>query len=380
MATRLLLAVLVTLVALPGAANAATGAEVAARLSAQREAHGIPGGITENPDWSAKCAKHVAWMRLNRRVVHGEEPGTPGYSEDGDWAGRNSDLAAGSLIDFNRGNPYLTAPYHLLALLHPALETLGAAEENRDGQGLGCHTTFPGHTRPAPANDTFYSYPGDSATIAWFEQARESPSVPGDAVGLPEGTITGPNMEVFWRGPNGPDGPPSLDNLVSASLSDASGSPVEVRTVGVPQDSLVIRGTGFVIPARPLRPGSNYSATATFRSDDGSREFSGSWSFTTSPLPLPEKAVKVKLSNSKTQGLLVTLTGQDVYAERLASVTVDYGKGYSKLKTKIPLNNVLQATPLKKGRTVKVTATVKAFSIGGIAIPGAKVVKRLKAQ
>jgi hypothetical protein len=367
----------IALAIVPAVCAAATGAEVAARLSAQRAAHGIPGGLTENPDWSAKCAKHVAWIAQNGRLQHGEEPGTPGYSEDGDWAGRNSNLARFSGLDFNRGNPYLHAPYHLLALMHPAMESIGAFENGE----IGCHTTFPGFTRPAPASDTFYSYPGNGTTIPWSEKAHESPSVPGDAVGLPDGTITGPNIEVFWRGPGGgQDEPPTLDNLVSATLRDAGGNPVEVRTVGRTQSDLVINGTGFVIPAAPLQPGSSYSASATFSAPDGSRAFTGQWSFNTTSLPSPKKAVKIKLTNSRTLGLLITLTGADVYAARVASVTVDYGKGDSKLKAKIPLGNTLRASPVKKRKTVTVTVSVKAFSVGGVKVPAAKAVKRLKAK
>ena len=253
------------------------------------------------------------------------------------------------------------------------MESIGASENGE----IGCHTTFPGFTRPAPATDTFYSYPGNGATIPWSEVAHELPSVPGDEVGLPEGTITGPNMEVFWRGP---DGPGPLDTLVAATLRDGSGNPVEVRTVGRQQHELVIPGTGFVIPPSPLKPGSAYSASATFQARDGSRSFSGEWSFKTTPLPSPKKAVKVKVVNTKRQGLLITLTGADVYDGRTASVTVDYGKGSGKLKMKIPLGNTLQATPVKKGKTVTVTVSVKAFSVGGNRIPAAKAVKSLKAK
>jgi hypothetical protein len=370
---RVLAIALVALAAAPGAAQAATGSEVAARLSAFREAHGIPGGLTENPEWSARCAKHVDWIAQNGRLEHGEEPGSPGYSEDGDWAGRNSNLARFQGLDFNRGNPYLHAPYHLLGLLNPAMQSIGAFENGE----IGCHTTFPGYTRPAPAGDTFYSYPGDGATIPWSEVTRESPSVPGDEVGLPEGTITGPNMEVFWRGPQEPA---PLDHLTSATLSEPGGGSVEVRTVGNRQNGLAMRGTGFVIPAKPLKPGTSYSASATFQAEDGSRSFTGQWSFKTTALPSPKKAVKIKLANSRTQGLLITLTGVDVYDGRVASVTVDYGKGTSKLKTKIPLGNLLQATPVKKGKTVTVTAVVKAFSVGGVSVPGAKATKTLKAK
>jgi hypothetical protein len=373
---RVLAIALVGLAALPGAATAATGSEVAARLSAFREAHGIPGGITENQEWSARCAKHVDWIAQNGRLQHGEEPGSPGYSEDGDWAGRNSNLARFRGLDFNRGNPYINAPYHLLGLLHPAMQSIGAFENGE----IGCHTTFPGYTRPAPASDTFYSYPGNGTTIPWLERAYESPSVPGDEVGLPKGTLTGPNMEVFWQGPSDPEGSGALDYLTAATLTEPGGGSVEVRIVGARQSYLALRGTGFVIPAKPLEPGTRYSATATFESEGATRSFTGTWSFTTTSLPSPKRAVKIKLTNSRTQGLLIALTGADVYHGALANVTIDYGKGASKLKAKIPLGNVLRATPVKKGKTVTVSVSVKAFSVGGVSVPGATAAKKLKAK
>lgn len=43
---------------LPSGAAAISGPEIVQRLSQQREANGIPGGLVERPDWSADCAKH----------------------------------------------------------------------------------------------------------------------------------------------------------------------------------------------------------------------------------------------------------------------------------------------------------------------------------
>jgi hypothetical protein len=360
--------------ATPALAHAATGAQVAADLSRERVAQGIPGGLTEDPVWSRRCEKHVHWMQQNGKLQHGEDPGTPGYSADGDMAGKNAVLSSGTVVDFNRVNPYLTAPYHLLQLYAPELQTIGSFEAG----GYGCHTTFPGFTRPAPAADTFDSYPGDGAKVPWFELAHESPSVPGDEVGLPQGRITGTNMMVYWRGP---DAAVPLNDIVSATLKDADGHGVDVRTVGNQQNDLVLLGSGFVIPVRPLKPGSAYSATATLSSDDPDhpRELTYSWSFRTTALPSPKKAVGVKLKSSKRKGLVITLVGKDVYAGRTASVTIDYGKRFSsKLHTKAPLGVAIQATPVPKGGSVKVTAKVKAFSVGGVKVPGTTVVKRLR--
>jgi hypothetical protein len=362
-----------TLAAAAAPAQGATGAEVAARLSAERQAHGIPGGITEDPVWSARCEKHVRWMALNGRVEHAEDPGTPGYSRDGDLAGQNSVLSSGT-IDFNRVNPYLTAPYHLLQLYAPELLTIGAFENGK----YGCHTTFPGYTRPAPAADTFYSYPGDGARIPWFEEARENPSVPGDEVGLPQGTITGPDMQVYWRGPD--DAVP-LSDLVAATLTDDSGTAIDARTVGNQQNGLALPGSGFVIPVRPLKPATSYGATATFSSGDPAnpRTLTHSWSFRTTSLPSPKSAVKMKLVSRSRKRLNFILIGNDVYAGRPAKVTLDYGPGSRKTVLKPPLGSTVQASAPPKGLTLKVTLTVKPFSVGGVRVPGANVVKRFGA-
>jgi len=49
----------------PTAAYAASPGEAVARLNAQREANGIPGGIVERGDWSRACALHNNYLRTN---------------------------------------------------------------------------------------------------------------------------------------------------------------------------------------------------------------------------------------------------------------------------------------------------------------------------
>ena len=69
--------------------------------------------------------------------------------------------------------------------------------------GYTCATTFPGYTRPAPATVTGYSYPGDGATgeLPPARSAAEEPFTPGEYVGLPAGTETGPYLMAFLNGP-----------------------------------------------------------------------------------------------------------------------------------------------------------------------------------
>ena len=64
-------------------AVAATPAEIVASLNAQRATNGIPADIVERSDWSESCRLHNEYQRLNGTLTHSEDPGLPGYTEDG---------------------------------------------------------------------------------------------------------------------------------------------------------------------------------------------------------------------------------------------------------------------------------------------------------
>ena len=97
---------------LPAGAAAISGPEIVQRLSQQREANGIPGGLVERPDWSADCAKHNYYGAQTGELRHSEDPSSPFYSAEGNWAAENSVLASGS--SWSQGNPWEEAPIHLI--------------------------------------------------------------------------------------------------------------------------------------------------------------------------------------------------------------------------------------------------------------------------
>lgn len=245
---------------LTASATAATGAEIVSYVNAQRAANGIPAGITERADWSQACASHNGYMAENDGVTHAEDPSKPGYTKDGAWAGQN-----GILTDIGEwsptANPFETAPIHLAQLLGPGLVEMGA---NHDAStGYTCATTFPGYTRPAPAAVTGYSYPGDGASgVAAAEVAAEAPFTPGELVGLPAGTETGPYLMAFLNGP--------AKKLNSASVSSVSltgpDGPVAVEWIGSDDPDLgayLPDPMAFLIPRAPLGDGT-YDASVSF--------------------------------------------------------------------------------------------------------------------
>lgn len=255
-------------------AHAVTGPDAVAQLNAQRAANGIPGDLVEVPDWTNACALHNEWMRLNSRIEHDETPG-PGYTDTGAWAGRSAVLGGGPWPADQ--NPWENAPIHLMQLLSPKLKRLGAS----DASGHVCATTWPGYDEPTPAAPALYSYPGDGATgVPAQQNAAERPFVPGDFVGLPMGTTTGPHLYLLSDASG-------AAQFASAALT-GPGGPVEVRTADnlIPQLRPSTPTGGIIIPVRPLDRATVYTASATLvvpdaSSESGSRSLTRTWTFKT---------------------------------------------------------------------------------------------------
>jgi hypothetical protein len=258
----------------PAGAAAISSTEIVQRVSQQREANGIPGGLTERADWSADCAKHNYYEAQTGELEHSEDPSSPYYSAEGDWAAENSVLAGGTSWD--QGNPWEEAPIHLIQMLAPQLSEMGAAENDAHN----CATTWPGYQRPEPASLIAYSYPGNGVSgVVPTERAFESPFVPGDQVGLPEGTATGRYLLVYLTGVTPSDTP---DVIAAATLASDSG-PVDLRVVDSTNEEVggyMPQPSAFLIPAQPLKPLTTYQADVSW-SIEGARLFEQRFSFTT---------------------------------------------------------------------------------------------------
>lgn len=286
------LAVLVILCAmlLPAGAAAISGAEIVQRLSRQREENGIPAGLIERPEWSADCAKHNYYESQTGELGHSEDPSSPYYSAEGNWAAENSVLASGA--SWNQGNPWEEAPIHLIQMLAPQLSEMGAAEN----ESHNCATTWPGYHRPEPASLTAYSYPGNGVSgVVPAERASESPFVPGDQVGLPEGTLTGRHLLVYLSGVAPSD---ASDVTVTATLAGSAG-PVDLRVVDSTNPEIgayMPQPSAFLIPAQPLKPLSAYQADVSW-SMEGAQLLEQRFGFTTGTNP--GEAVPIKKKRAK---------------------------------------------------------------------------------
>jgi hypothetical protein len=268
-----LLSFVVVALAAAGAAAAGSGASsgtILAALNSQRTANGIPGRVKENPSWSQKCARHIAYMGSTGTLAHSEDPANPAYSAAGNWAGENSVLAEGA--SWPNGNPFANAPIHLIQLMSPELHRVGIEASS----GFVCVTTWPGYGAPAQKSPTVFSVPGNGARgVPYAQTANELPLVPGDVVGLPRGTRTGFNMMVYAEGVRDP----WHLRITAATLTGPHG-PVALRTVDRTNPTVgpfLPSGSGFIIPLAPLEPGTSYTASVSF----GGGEARRTWHFTT---------------------------------------------------------------------------------------------------
>jgi hypothetical protein len=133
------------------------------RVNALRASFGAP-RLTEVPEWSTGCAKHVAYMVRNG-IGHYEEPGAPGYTPDGATAGETSVLSLPPREPFPRRAPlglWSDAPYHQSQVLDPRLRRTGFAR--------GCMNTIAGLEEPPPpdlppppAPPRLLAWPGEGA-------------------------------------------------------------------------------------------------------------------------------------------------------------------------------------------------------------------------
>lgn len=267
--------VLAALVFAPVAVGASP-AQIVADLNRQRISNGIPGGIALEPSWTRGCEHHVRYEEENGIPwTHVEEPGKPGYTQDGRLAGLMGDQAY--THSFDEGNPYENLPLHLVNLLAPTLQKIGAFERGR----RSCIEVSLGYTRQIKTNKIFtYPGPGHGGVPTSQTVHGEWPFSPGEVVGLSQGTTHGPTIYVLSAGPWLAEQPLHI----TAARLRGPGGPVAIRIVDPTKHPkikpYVAVGAFFLIPVSPLAPQTTYTASATVGSKAGTT-ITKIWSFRT---------------------------------------------------------------------------------------------------
>ncbi len=264
----------VVLTAEPSQARHFTALQAITYLNEQRAANGIPGDLVPEPTLDQGCWDYTnLYQRVAGQFPHEEIPSQPGYTAAGDRAARSSDLAGYTNPEewSNIVNPWNGAPLHLYSLFDPHSTTAWYGEtQDKWGKGTLCMGTSGPGEQPL-ASPEFFSVPGNATTSApTHETASELPFTPGQAVGVPPGTETGPTIMLWATGING--------RLESATLVGPEGVAVPAGVVtqetpgppvpeGWPPYPTV--GGNFVVPYKPLKHSSVYVVRALWADPQG---------------------------------------------------------------------------------------------------------------
>jgi hypothetical protein len=270
-----------TALALAPAAHATSGSDIVGFVNAQRAASGFPAGIAEDAAASAACA---TWT-----VSPHPGGGSPLLPPSGSltWFDGTGLGQIGSWTATH--DPFEPYSGSLPLILAPRLATLGADESN----GAGCVTPTD-TSRPAPAQDVTYAYPGDGTTDALTSQTSDSPSgfyvdpATGDIAN--QGQTTGGVAYAFFDGPGFDPAHPAAARATSATLTGPDGAdvPIWVRDATTQFSTASLPTEVQLVPKGELKPFSKYTASVaadvTLPGGGPTRSFSRTWSFTTGGL------------------------------------------------------------------------------------------------
>lgn len=272
------LAGIATLASIPAAPAQASSRSILGAVNYERQMAGID-ALTINKTLETGCVRHALYMNQNSILTHTQDPSTPGFSTEGQLAGSRAVLARNT-AGF-ASNPWKFAPFHEFQVLHPWLKQTGIGVSGN----YACMVTLGERTGGVTDDIRLITSPGTGQFIRPAEVAREAPFTPGDEVGLPQGTKTGPHIYVYALGPY------RLPNVTikSATLTATDdGSEADVRWVDAssPRSGRYLDGGAIIIPVSPLKEGVVYGLRieAETTSSSGQRVLiSRTTSFTTGP-------------------------------------------------------------------------------------------------
>ena len=249
--------------------------------------------VTENAAYSDGDRKHALYMVMNNEVTHYESQLKPGWTSEGDLAGRNSNVmgsSSPSYTDEAAIDLWMRGPFHAVSIIDPRLQQTGFGSA-RDSSGAiqmaAALNVLSGLTSTVPASIAFpVMWPANGLTVNLKSfDGYESPDPrtscgyglaqtglpiilqlgtgnvipypglsPVTAFSFKQGTTTLESCEFDENNYQNPDS--NSQNLGRAVLST--------------RDAIVI------VPRNPLTPGATYTVSVTANSQVHT------WSFTVS--------------------------------------------------------------------------------------------------
>ncbi len=248
-------------------------------VNAYRAASGLA-PVVENPTWSSGSRNHSCWMLLNG-IAHDEQPGSAGYSAEGDTAGNSGNVAVSSnpgATARSHVELWMSGPFHAIGILRSSLRQAGYGmcasppnPTNTQWRSAATLDVVRGLDAAAPKPTTPVFFPGDGTTTRLTRFIAESPDPrtfcgwSGQSVGLPLIALMPSSLTGAVATLDGPNG-----RIPTCVLTRSNTSGVASSILG--GDNAVV-----VIPAAPLAPGSYRVAALT---DNGQ---GANWSFTVDP-------------------------------------------------------------------------------------------------
>ncbi len=264
--------------------------------------------VSEDPVLSAGALNHSRYMIGNGTIVHDEVNGGAYWTESGDNAGNNGNVAVSSSASTTARKHvelWMTGPFHAIGVLRPKLNTVGYGQFDdqtaapwRSGATLN---VIDGLTRAIPPVDTPILFPGDGTTTSLYQFIAETPS-PVTFCGW-TGSAGLPIIAMLPSAPTSPIGRVTTDAGVELEVCTLS----ETNTSGVGQAILKGDNAVVIMPRQPLTAG-------TYRIELATAEGNINWSFTvdpaaagsTTPTPPPADLSNTAPTGSPTQFTAVT--------------------------------------------------------------------------
>jgi hypothetical protein len=260
----------------PAAAHADARAILDA-VNTEREAAGLD-PLSTRADLNSACSSHARYMHQAGFLTNTEDSTSSLFSTQGLWAAGHSVLAQANGGFYT--NPWKSAPLHEFQLLHPWLLETGVGVSGN----FACMVAGGERNAPNPDDYGIKIVPAAGQYAPAAEIARETP-YPGDDVGIPEGTKTGPYLYAYLVGPERMEHV-TVTNATLTSFDDGSKVPVRWVDSTSPKSGPFLDGGAMVIPTEPLAEGSGYSllVEATTTTSSGAHlRISRTSGFTTGP-------------------------------------------------------------------------------------------------
>ena len=243
--------------------------------------------VTENATWSDGDWKHSRYMVKNNYVGHSEDPANLWYTPEGLLAAQKGNVFVSSstaTTDTDAIDWWMSAPFHAVAVLDPALQQVGygSYREADGGWQMGATMDVARGQGTIPATTTFpIAYPGDGKVInlrsfeggEWPDPLTSCPGY-SDPTGLPLILQIGPgNVTPNVTAHSFVQDATSLEHCLfdETSYTNPTGS---TQTTG--RNILNGRDAIVLIPKQPLTPGATYTVSITANGQ------THAWSFTVS--------------------------------------------------------------------------------------------------